>query len=240
LLACACGDIDVQSIRSGAVVPSALAGEWQGVWQSELGGSFGVLTLRIQDFDGEPVVAVDIAHPCVPPDEYQFRATASTVELLADSVVLFRAVLGPERTLVGTYGCLADTGSWDATWQRDLPELVDLSGQWLGSVSVPGFPPETLVVQLEQSVRGGALALDGSLRLPNLSPEPLPLVGTVQFREGAFDLVLVSAPGSLPLVYLVGVGDTPTLRVQDGQLQAAIDPSTPLVVATWDVQWQTR
>lgn len=236
----ACGDIDVRSIRTGDVVPAALEGEWKGAWQSGATGINGLLTLRIQDFGGEPVVSVQIAHPCVPPSQYQFRATPNRIELLANDVVLFEAALGAGRTLIGTYGCVADSGSWDAIWQRDLPDLVDLGGRWVGSVTVAGIPTQTLVVQLEQSVHNGTLALDGSMRLPDLLVDPLPVVGSVQFRDGVFDLVLVTEPGTVPLVHMVGVGNTTTLRVPGGQLQAAFDPQLPLVEATWELQWQSR
>ncbi|MBX3463118.1 MAG: hypothetical protein KF830_08100 [Planctomycetes bacterium] len=238
LLSCAaCGDIDVRSVRTR---DGMLAGEWTGSWQSLQGGGDGMLLLRIQDFGGEPVVGVQISHPCLPPADYEFRATASTFELLAAGEVVFGAVLGPERTLVGTYGCAVDTGAWDATWQRTLPDPVDLSGQWLGSVAVPDLPPRTLVLQLWQTVRSGALVIEGTLRLPEVMVQPLAIVGTVQFRDGAFDLVLVSAASAFPLVHLAALGDTPTRRITGGQLQAAIDPSLPLVQATWEAQWQQR
>ncbi|MBL8728714.1 MAG: hypothetical protein JNM25_09815 [Planctomycetes bacterium] len=236
----ACGDIQVRSIRTGDVVPDALQGEWTGAWQSAQTGFGGLLTLRIQDFAGEPVVSVQIAHPCVPPSHYQFRATPAKVELLADDVVLFEAVVGAERTLIGSYGCTADAGSWDATWQRDLPALVDLTGRWLGSASVPGYLPQAIVLDLQQTVRNGTLAFDGAMQLPGLLPEPLPMRGSVQFRAGVFDVVLVTEPGTVPLVHMVGTGDTALRRLDAGQLQAAVDPLLPLVQATWEMRWQTR
>lgn len=236
----ACGDIQVRSIRTGDAVPTALEGEWQGAWQSSQTGNNGLLTMRIQDFGGEPVVSVQILHPCVPPDQYQFRVTTEGIELLADGEVLFAAVYGVERTLVGSYGCPDDSGSWDATWQRDLPALVDLSGRWAGSVTAPGYPEQAILLDLQQTVRGGALAFDGAMSLPDLLPEPLPMVGSVQFRDGVFDVVLVTEPGVVPLVRMAGVGETATLRVQNGELQAAIDPLLPLVQATWQLQWQQR
>ena len=236
LLLAACGDIDVRSIRSGDVVPEELEGEWWGAWISALSGVNGVLTLRIQHFAGEPVVGVQIAHPCLPPNQYEFRATASTVELLADDVVLFRGVLGDDRTLIGTYGCAADLGSWDATWHRDLPPVADLGGLWVGTVTVPGLPTQEMQLQLEQSVRDGALVLTGAGALPGLLTEPLPLLGQVQFRQDAFDLGLVTAPGILPIVQLVGIGDTASLQITNGQLQVAVDPLHPIVQGLWSVQ----
>lgn len=239
LLGCAaCGDINVRSVRTGDVVPPALEGEWLGSWQSSTTGINGLLTLRIQDFAGEPVVAVQIAHACVPPSQYQFRASPTKVELLADDVVLFEAVIGTDHTMIGSYGCAADAGSWDATWQRALPELIDLSGRWLGTVAVAGQPTQTLVLDLTQSVRNGTLALDGSMSLPDLLPDALPMRGSVQFGEAGFDLLLLTQPGTVPLVQMTGTGSSTALQVPSGQLLAAIDPLLPLVEATWTVQRQ--
>lgn len=232
----ACGDIEVRSIRTGDVVPAQLEGEWRGVWQSELSGIGGVLTLRIQDFGGEPVVAVEIAHPCVPPDRYEFRATANTIELLDDGEVLFRGLLGDDRTLVGSYDCLADRGSWDATWQRALPELVDLGGTWNGTITAADMS-QPLVLQLAQTVRDGALLLHGTLDLPGLPLDPLPMFGQVQFGDAAFELLLVTEPGTAPLLHMTGLGDAATRTIVDGELQAAIDPLLPLLQAQWTAQW---
>lgn len=235
----ACGDIEVRSIRTGDNVPDSLQGEWSGAWRSDLSGINGLLTMRIQSFAGEPVVSVQISHPCVPPSQYQFRASPTKVELLANEVVLFEGIVGTDHTLVGTYGCLADVGSWDATWQRELPELIDLGGTWTGSVTVPGFPSQAIALDLEQSVRGGGLTLRGTMAVPGVLPDPLPMLGNVQFRSGQFDLLLVSEPGSVPLVHMVGTGDTGTLRLQDGELQAAVDPQLSLLQGTWEMQWQS-
>lgn len=237
LLAAACGDIDVRSIRTGDIVPDALAGEWRGDWQSQLSGIQGLLTLRIQDFAGQPVVSVQIAHPCVPPDQYEFRVAPSGIELLEDGEVLFRAVFGDNRTLVGSYSCLADSGLWDATWTRDLPQLIDLGGRWVGTITVDGFPAQSLELQLDQSVQSSALAMQGTMALPGLLAEPLDLRGTVQFRDGAFDLLLVTAAGSGPLVHMLGTGATETRSVPNGSLQAVVGPQQPIVEATWQVQW---
>lgn len=233
----ACGDIEVRSIRSGDVVPAQLEGEWHGAWQSELSGISGVLTLRIQDFGGEPVVAVEIAHPCVPPARYEFRATANTIQLLDDGEVLFDGLLGDDRTLVGSYACLADSGSWDASWQRALPELVDLGGTWSGTITAPGFDPQALELQLVQTVRDGTLLLQGTLGLPGLPTDPLPIFGQVQFGDAAFELLLVTEPGTGPLVHMTGLGDPATRTIGSGDLQAAIDPLLPILQAEWDAQW---
>jgi hypothetical protein len=237
LLAAACGDIDVRSIRTSDAVPQALEGEWSGSWQSGDGADSGTLVLRIQDFAGEPVVSVQVAHPCVKPREYQFRATATTVELLADGEVVFGAVLGQDRTLVGSYQCTADSGTWDASWQRDLPPLLDLSGRWEGTISANGAPPQQLVMHLQQDVRGGALVMDGAAELPGALPEPIGVTGWLEFRDGVFEVLLTTLPGEVPIAFLTGLGDSDLLRIENGLLQAAIDPQLPVLQATWQAAW---
>ena len=237
LVVAACGDLDVKSIRTGDSVPQALQGEWGGLWQSNQDLDGGSLTLRIQDFGGEPLVSVVISNPCVQPRDYQFRVTGARIELLADGQPVFSALLGSDRTLVGTYACAADAGAWDATWQRDLPLVLDLSGTWNGALSVPGAPEQVLVLHLLQVVRSGGLVLDGTLELPGVLPAPLPLRGWVTFREGAFDLALTNLEGELLQFQMIGAGDVDDLRVDNGLLHVSAPGQVPFHQGVWRVQW---
>jgi len=235
-LAAACGDIDVREIRTEGVPPE-LIGEWTGTWQSHLNVTGGMLLLRIQEFAGEPVVTVQVDHPCVKPREYEFRATATTVELLADGEVVFAAVVGSDRTLIGTYDCAADRGSWDASWLRELPPVIDLAGRWDGGIRLDGAPEQPFVMRLEQDVRGGALRLDGTIDLPGVLPEPLGITGWLEFHETTFEILLTTLPGEVPIAYMTALGNSALLRIEDGMLQAAISAQLPLLQATWHAAW---
>lgn len=239
----ACGRIDIRSVRTGESVPAALAGEWTGTWQSSRSTANGSLVLRMQDFAGEPVVSIHLDNPCVQAGDYQFRTSGNTVELLEDGDVLFTATLGPARSLVGHYGCDSDAGAWDATWTRELPSLVDLSGRWEGEVVAFGVPSIAMVLQLEQVVRSGALALEGTASVPDLLTAPIPIAGLLRFQTGTFgqpdtfELSLDTPAGLTPAVHMLGVGATAERRVHTGLVQANGQPSLPFVQAAWQARW---
>lgn len=233
----ACGDIDVKSVRVGGSVPEQLAGEWNGQWQSTSGSAGGSITLRMQDFEGEAVVSVQLDNPCIGAEAYQFRVEGNVIELLADGVVLFSAVLGDDRTLVGTYGCSADLGVWEAEWIRELPTLVDLGGRWEGLVNVPGIVPQPAVLQIGLSVDTGALVVDGTVQFPTLAPTLLPVHGAVQFRATAFDIALDVSTGTSLGIQLLGIGDVAARRIDTGLLRTNGDPSVPFTTAGWTAQW---
>lgn len=240
LLLVGCGDIEVKSTRVGTAVPAQLQGEWIGSWASTRGPGTGSVTLQVQSFDGDPLVQVLVDNPCLQPQNYQLTMTGNSFELLADGRPLFSAVLGPDRTLVGTFECAADAGLWQATWTADLPPILDLGGVWQGQVQAAALPATDLVVTFVQSVRGGQLAIDGTLELPGLLPAPLPVVGTVRFHGSAFELLLTTANGIAPEVQLAGLGDPATLAIDDGLMVAAAIPQLPSGMATWDLAFLRR
>lgn len=236
-----CGDIEVRSIRVSESVPEELQGEWTGHWQSSDGSGGGAIVLRMQDFGGTPVVSVQLDNACIEAREYQFRTFGNQLELLADGEVLFSALFGDDRTLLGTYGCDADAGTWDAAWAHALPDLVDLGGRWEGSISAFGQPLRTLVLDLDLVVRGGALVVEGSVAVPSLLMTPLPVSGLITFRHEpvfdvhSFELLLATPIGSSPTVQLFGTGDPQLRRIDTGLLQTSGDP-LPLTAA-WRAQW---
>ena len=235
-----CG-VKVKTARTGGLTSSSFDGEWVGTWQPAIGvaGSGGPLTLRLQQFQGQPVVAVQIDNPCVTPREYELLLRASSVELRADGQVVFGAVLDENRTLLGTYQCAAGTGSWSAVWQRALPPIVDLSGTWAGSLVVPGGGPFALECTLTQSVRAGSLVLDGTVLLPELLLTPIVVTGSVQFREGAYDLVLRSVDGAPVQFALAGIGGLEPLRLQSAFVQFFGPTPLPFSQGLVDITRQT-
>ncbi len=238
--AAGCGHIDVTSVRTGAVVPAILEGEWSGQWHSDQSQANGLLTVRLQEWQGQALVSIVIDNPCVEPRVYDLSLRGPGFELLAFGEPVFVAVLGPEHTLVGTYGCAMDAGTWQANWMAALPEVSDLSGAWVGTLSSAGLPEQSLRLQLVQSVRDGGLVIDGRMELPGLLPQQVPVTGAVQFRTGAFDVTLRTAEGDNPAFQMAGFGKTEPLAVELGVLAVSADPPLPFAQAVWQVDWQGR
>lgn len=211
-----CDGIRVRSVRSSNVVPRALQGEWTGSWSSSSLDGQGELTVQVQQFDGQPVLAVDVDNPCLVAGEYQLVLTGTTLTLRRNGAITLSGALGAEHTLAGTFTCAADEGTWHASWVRDLPPIVDLGGVWTGTIASSSAPEAHLELQLAQSVRGGVLALDGTLTLPGLVPGTMAITGSARFRGGTFDLVLVTPSGVVPNVQLAGIGDPAALTLTDG------------------------
>lgn len=219
LLVTACGDLELKSVRPTDVVPAGLEGEWVGSWQSVLSNTGGGLNVKVQEFDGEPVLGMQLDNPCITPREYDLVMTPSTIELRADGATVFAATLGEGRTLIGTYQCKADLGTWTATWQRLLPPIVDLGGTWSGDLTIAGQPALPIRLQLDQSVASGAIVIDGALELIGLSPAPIPMTGSAQFRDQGFDLLLQTPNGVAPDLLLTAFGIRDPLRIEVGLLQ---------------------
>ncbi|MFK7742966.1 MAG: hypothetical protein AB8H80_21820, partial [Planctomycetota bacterium] len=118
-----------------------------------------------------------------------------------------------------SYECAADQGTWRATRTADLPEPLDLSGEWAGSIFVPGLFDEPFTLRLQQSVQSGLLRLDGSIDLPAAVPFPLPVEGLVRFVEDGFDLLLQTVPGFQPRLQLLGIGTREPLAVPVGSVR---------------------
>jgi len=209
-------DLEVRSTRSADVVPAALQGEWEGSW-SGASGTGGALTLQVQQFGAEPLVSIRIDNPCLEAREYQLVVGVASVELRRDGEPVFVGVLGEGRTLTGMFACAAGEGSWSATWERDLPDLVDLSGTWTGSLSVPGVSLP-LAAQLTQEVRGGRLVVSGTMAAEGLITD-LPVEGTVFFDVDTFDLVLQTTAGVQPALLLTGRGETASATLPLGLVQ---------------------
>jgi hypothetical protein len=234
----ACGDLDVRSVREPQVVPAQLAGEWLGTWQSANQTASGAVVVRVQEFAGEPVVRIEFQNPCLEPRAYELVMTASLIELRAEGQVVLAAAVRADRSMDGIYQCEAESGTWTATWQRDLPTLVDLGGDWSGSLAVAGQPTRPIDLVLEQGVQDGSLVLEGLLDLGDLWPSLLPVRGSVFFREGGFEVVLATSAGSTPGLFLAGVGDRDPLQVETGFLQTIGSPVLPFQNGVFQIFWQ--
>jgi hypothetical protein len=243
LLGAACGDVQVRSVRIGPVVPAELQGEWIGTWQSATATASGPLQVRLQEFRGEPVVSVQIDNPCIEPREYQLVLRPNAIELRAEGEAVLAASVGAERTMVGTFQCETDQGTWTAAWVRALPTLGDLSGEWIGTITPAAVPPMAPVprpvrLELQQTVRGGTVALDGVLDAPELLLMPLLVEGYTIFRDTSFDLLLQSNDPAGPTVILSALGDREPLRVDFGLAQAFGNGPLPFGQAVFTLEWQ--
>lgn len=236
LALCSCGDIEVRSTPGTTSVSSALAGEWQGTWSSGRTSTTGALTLRLQDFGGEPVVSFEIDNLCLAPAQYDLVLQGGLVSLVNDGVPVLVASLSAPEELSGSYGCAADDGVWTAQRTGALPELLDLSGEWGGVLAAPGLADEPIEVSLSQRVQAGQLVLDALVYLPNSLPAPVPMQGIVQFAEDTFEVQLASSIGAGPLLAVQGVGLRAPLSIPDATV-AVVGPSPlPFTEATFSLE----
>ncbi|MCA8951707.1 MAG: hypothetical protein KDE27_19520 [Planctomycetes bacterium] len=227
----ACDGFSVRSTRQEGV-PPALLGEWRGTWASDgvVGG--GDITVRVQEYRDEAVVGVVFDNPCITPQEYALAFVAGGVELRAAGQVVLRAEYNADGALEGIYDCPADTGSWSAARVGDLPDILDLSGEWSGSVEA-GTGSGELLLEFGQSVQGGDIRLQATFQLPEYMPLPLPMVGRAEFREDHFDITLTTTVGVLPAVQMMGVGNRDTFAIEDGVILVQGGLLVPFASGVW-------
>jgi hypothetical protein len=236
-LLAACGDLDVRSVRSEPRVPAALVGEWQGTWNASTSSASGVVIVRVQEFAGEPIVNVQFQNPCLEPRSYDLVVTPATIELRADGQTVLAATLGEDRELIGVYTCANESGTWLATWRRDLPTLLDLGGEWTGTVMFGDQIVRPIALSLHQTVDAGAVELTGVLDLGDLWPVPVVVSGIAVFREQGYDLTLQTLAGSSPELVLSGSGLTEPMRVEAGLLHV-LDQALPFPIGVFALQQQ--
>lgn len=225
----ACGDLQVRYVPPPQVVPAALEGEWSGTWRSAETGDSGEVSLRVQEFEGSPVVEVVIDHPFVVPGTYELVVTNETISLQADGQVVFAANLvdADGQVLDGSFDWGDDQGTWTATWQRALPELIDVGGQWQGVLQAAGADPVPFTLELDQFAEGGALRLNGLVTMPpEVRLAPVPLAGFVIFDETGWQFLLQTEPDFTPQLVLSGRGDRDPVQVPLGLLQV-LTPELP-------------
>lgn len=222
----ACGKVQFQSTPgTPGAAAQELYGEWVGTWASDSIEGTGPLSFRAQQFEGQLVFGVDIAHPCLNGSLYQLVFSGTHLELRDQGMPVMVGDLQEGRRFVGTYSCLEDSGTWEVVWSRDLPPVADLTGTWQGEIlSIAGVSPLELV--LEQYVAGGRIYVRGTLELPNDLDGLLPVDGLVRMRSSQFELSLVTESGVTPQVVIGGFGDPATLNVHTGLVVTSGAPLT--------------
>ncbi len=219
----ACGDVKTNLSNSSAAVPAALVGEWTGTWTADGGGNAGTLTLRVQDFAGQPVVQIDTDMPCIAGTTFEllFAATSFTARV-GGQQVLDGALTAPSQ-LAGTFTCAAGQGTWQATRQRVLPLVTDLSGAWSGALYLQGTTPQPFLLDLSMTLDSGVLRLDGVL---DVQGEPTAtIVGYgLDFDDDGYQVFFETTDGRLRAQ---GTGLYGPLRIENGQW-GAFAGNTPI------------
>lgn len=239
LLFAACGKFEIRSVPAAAV-PAALQGEWRGTWVSAENGNGGNVVLTVRAFADQPIVGMSITNPCVTPRDYRFNLRGNQVELLADGLTVFSAVVAAEQTMVGEYQCVEDHGTWQVAWQRALPPIGDVSGTWVGAVDAGEAGQLPLLLHLNQTVRNGLLAVDGAVELPGVLPGSLPLNGVVNFGAEQFDLLMASPQSLSPVLQLAATGVSASMVIEQGFVQGSLTPQQPAQTATWHAALQPQ
>lgn len=222
-----CGDLQVRSVPPSRVLPVDLQGRWLGSWQSEISLLRGNVEIFVQEFQGEPLVRVNLDNPCLVPRDYDLVVTGETLALQADGVAVLEATVTAPQQLEGTYACSEDQGTWTAQWVEALPEPLDLTGTWSGRIFGGDQPDQPIEIALVQSVVAGTLVLSGDAELPGVSPMLLPVAGYVEFREDRFELVLQTQQGLDPRIILSGSGDREPLQLPVGLVQVLSATALP-------------
>ena len=217
--------------------PQQLLGEWHGSWRSSSTAGSGQLVLAVQAFQGQPIVTVDLQHPCIVGQGYQFVQQGLRWELRLNEQTVFTAEVElANRTLNGSYDCQQDQGSWSASWDHALPEIPDLSGIWSG-VYEALQPPSSGILSMEllQNWQDGRLRLTGSLSFDGHGVTLPLIVGEVAWTGDLFELLV---QGGVPpsSVNLQGSGQRIALAVSQG-LFTVEDPRLPFRFGIWNAAW---
>jgi hypothetical protein len=217
-------------------LPPQMLGAWSGSWRSTLATQQGPVALRLQQFEGKPVVQIDTTHPCLQEGEYQFVLGATQLELLRDGDVVFQAAVDlPARRFTGTYHCHEDSGTWTASWDHELPALGDIGGLWTGTFAA-GTVSRAFTMSIDQRWENGILLLDGQVVVEGLGVGFPITSGQVDFQGSTFDLRLRGNQVGTELV-VQGAGSIAGGGTCAG-LVLADDGSGQLVIGTWSATRQ--
>lgn len=213
LLATACADVTTTTPAPAPAVPAALAGEWEGIWTSTALESTGDLLLRVQEFDGQPVVQIDTDLPCIAGTSFQLDFTATSFTASIGDQEVLRGEVAADGTLSGTYACAAGTGSWQAERLRPLPAVADLSGDWTGALYREGATPQPFTLDLQMTLESGVLRLAGAITVQGEPTDTI--VGYAsEFDDAGYQVFFETSGGVLRAQ---GNGSYGPLRVETGQ-----------------------
>lgn len=213
LFAAACADMTTTTPAATPAVPPALVGEWDGTWAATGTEAAGALTLRVQEFAGEPVVQIDTDLPCVAGTTFRLDFTATSFTASIGDQQVLRGEVAADGTLSGTYACAAGEGAWQAARVRTLPAIVDLSGGWTGALYREGATPQPFTLDLQMTLDAGVLRLAGSITVQG---EPTDTIAgyAAEFDDAGYQVFFESSGGVLRAQ---GNGLYGPLRVETGQ-----------------------
>lgn len=227
-----CLRVERRSTSTGPL-PAAMLGAWSGDWTSTSGGGNGGLALSVQMFEGQPVLQLDSAHPCLVSGNYRLVADGPILQLQRNGIPVFVAELDQQqRRLVGTYACAQDNGQWSASWTHELPPLGNIGGLWTGTFEVPSEPERTFTMQIEQEWNNGLLSLTGEVVVDGLGIG-LPIESGAVFWTGdRFDLTLRASQLGAQ-VFVNGTGTTGVPMQANGLIFLTSQPT-----GTWSATRQ--
>lgn len=228
----ACVRIERRTTEIG--VPPALEGAWSGTWASTGNGGQGSVAMRLQSFEGRPVVRIESSHPCLQPGSYEFSLQPPQLELRRSGVPVFLgAIDSANRRIVGTYGCTADAGTWSVGWTGALPPIGDASGIWTGTFTAGSPPASTgFTMELRQGWQAGFLTVTGEVVVDGIGVGVPIESGSVEWEGNAFDLALRGTQLGLR-VQVQGTGTLQSLPVCAGLLLVDL-PTGGAIGGTWN------
>lgn len=220
------------------VVPADWEGEWIGTWSASDGTGRGSMALHARSFEGLPVLQVETDNPCIGAASYTFARQGLSWELTGDDGTEFRGVLNPSRRqLSGTFACPREHGTWQVDFERSLPPIGDLGGEWNGSMAVVSPPVfAAIVLDLDQRWQGGVLRIGGVVHLWSLGLSVPIAEGRVDWRGDRFTLLLRTDANQGPGIWLQGRGSDGARSVEDG-IFLVDDPRLPFRTGSWNAAW---
>jgi len=230
-----CVRVQFHSTGSGASVPEAMLGDWGGTWTSSDGSQRGTAQIRLQSFQGRPLVRFTVDNPCLLPQPYRFVIADRHLELQGTAEVLFEGDLDADlHSLAGTYQCPEDHGTWSLAWQQPVEAVGDLSGHWTGTLRTTLAPEVlSLALDLQQTWIDGQLRVAGEIQVEDGVLTATITSGAVDWDAGRFAVqLMVEQPATM---LLEGIGDARQMRLQDGVLIAQRSGAPPLPIGTFSL-----
>jgi hypothetical protein len=236
VLLAGCGKLRLQTTITPQAIPAQMEGEWTGTWTSSTNGAQGTLHVRLQTFANNPVVRFENDHPVMQVSDFRFLFLGRHVEIHASdatAAAFSGDVAAGLRTMSGVYSCTGDAGTWQAAWNRVLPPIGDVSGDWLGGFETFEPPLQApLHLQLVQTWVDGVLHVSGEIDVPGTSNQVAIQDGIVEWRETDYVILLTTDPAAPPTVLMQAAGTRSQFTV-NGALQVDPGGGQAVVSAVW-------